>query len=107
MHRLPLKALSLNAAYRGRRFITPELKKYKEDVARLAPRLSIPSGKLHISYVFGVSSKNSDADNLVKCTQDSLAERYGFNDRVVYSIDVKKMDVKRGEEYIEFEIINI
>lgn len=104
MNILPIKPLSLNHAYRGRRFITPELKRYKEDIARLSPRIVIPAGKLSVSYVFGVSSKQSDVDNLVKCCQDALAEKYGFNDKMIYRITVEKQDVKKGSEFISFNI---
>lgn len=104
MARLSLKALSLNSAYRGRRFTTPELASYKQAVRLLSPKQVIPEGKLAVRYVFGVSSKNSDGDNLIKCLQDALAERYGFNDKLIYKWNVEKVDVKKGEEYIEFDI---
>src|SRR3990167_10689864 len=106
MIKLPIKAISFNRAYQGRRFATPELKKYKRDVALLLPPLQIPkTGKLRARYVFGVSSKASDADNLVKGIQDILAEVYGFNDKMIYRLEVEKVDVKqKGDEYIMFEI---
>jgi Holliday junction resolvase RusA-like endonuclease len=101
---LKIKALSLNQAYRGRRFTTPLLKQFKEAVYFLSPKLKIPEGKLKVKYEFGVSSKNSDGDNLIKCLQDSLADKYGFNDKKIYQWEVEKIDVKKGEEYIKFEI---
>lgn len=104
MTHLSIKGLSLNHAYRGRRFITPELKQFKRDMMLILPKMSIPVGKLQVVYRFGVSSKNSDADNLVKTCQDSLAECYGFNDKKIYHITVEKEDVVKGEEFIEFEI---
>jgi Holliday junction resolvase RusA-like endonuclease len=104
MIRLNLKALSLNSAYRGRRFTTPALSSYKQAIGLLSPILSVPEGKLKVKYVFGVSSKNSDGDNLIKCLQDALAEKYGFNDKMIYKWEVEKVDVKKGEEFIEFEI---
>lgn len=104
MIKIPLKALSLNSAYRGRRFKTPELQKYKEDIYMMLPKLVVPKGKLNIDYRFGVSSKNSDGDNLVKAFQDALSEAYGFNDKLVYRWSGEKVDVKKGEEFIEFEI---
>ena len=104
METIKLKPLSLNSAYRGRRFTTPELKSYKEAIQYLAPKLEIPKGKLKVKYIFGVSSKNADGDNLIKCLQDSLAEKYGFNDKLIYEWNVKKIDVKKGEEFISFRI---
>lgn len=104
MHLIPLKGISLNQAYRGRRFTTPALKQFKNDMAFLLPQMAIPKGKLCITYKFGVSSKASDADNLSKATTDCIAEKYGFNDRIVYKFVIEKEDVAKGNEYISFLI---
>ena len=106
MYHLPLSAISLNSAYRGRRFTTPKLKQFKEDMAVVLPRIKVPKGKLAITFLFGVSSKMSDTDNLVKCTLDSLATQFGFNDRCVYRIVAEKIDVKKGQEFIDFSVDN-
>lgn len=107
MVRLPIKPLSLNNAYRGRRFTTPELKRYKEDVTKLLPKMDVPTGALAVRYVFGVSSKAIDGDNLIKCLQDALADAYGFNDNRICKWDVEKRYVPKGAEFIEFEIVPI
>lgn len=100
-----IKPLSLNMAYRGRRFTTPELKAYKLHLAYVLPVIDVPKkGKLAVKYFFGVSSKNSDVDNLCKAIQDCLAEKYGFNDKQIYRIEMEKIDVQKGREYIAFEI---
>ena len=104
MVRLDIKPLSLNCAYRGRRFATPVLAKYKNDLFRLLPKMDVPDGKLSVRYEFGVSSKASDGDNLVKCLQDAIAEGYGFNDNRIYEWYARKVDVPRGKEYVAFEI---
>lgn len=101
---LKIKPLSLNSAYRGRRFTTPELAVFKRSVGLLAPKIVVPNSKLKVIYKFGSSSKNSDGDNLIKCFQDAIAEKYGFNDKKIYKWDVEKIDVKKGEEFISFEI---
>lgn len=103
MHKIIIKPLSLNKAYRGRRFTTPELKAYKEAIAYLAPKIKVPEGKLKVKYEFGVSNKNIDADNHIKAFQDALAEKYGFNDNCIYKLEVEKIDVKKGCEYVAFE----
>jgi Holliday junction resolvase RusA-like endonuclease len=66
--------------------------------------MNVPEGKLEITYRFGVSSKASDLDNCVKSFQDTLAEAYGFDDRKIYKIQMEKIDVKKGDEFIEFEV---
>lgn len=103
---IKIKPLSLNSAYRGRRFATPQLDVYKKSIHLLIPKIEVPIGKLKVKYVFGVSSKNSDGDNLIKCVQDAIAEKYGFNDKQIYKWEVEKIDVKKGEEFISFEILS-
>ena len=85
MNVVRIKPLSLNHAYRGRRFETPELEAFKLELACRLPRLKVPAGRLKVIYQFGVSSKNADGDNCVKAFQDALAEKYGFNDRQIYA----------------------
>lgn len=104
MHKIKIKPLSLNSAYRGRRFTTPELKSFKNEVFYLLPKIDIPKGKLKVEYVFGVSSKNADGDNLIKCFQDAIADCYRFNDKVIYKWEVEKVDVKKGDEFIYFDV---
>lgn len=104
MPRLNLKPISVNEAYRGRRYSTQKLKDYKNQIALLAPKIKVPEGKLVVRYIFGVSSKGSDGDNLIKALQDALAEKYGFNDNRIYAWYIEKEDVKKGEEYIDFTI---
>ncbi len=106
MKHINIKALSTNDMHIGRHFPTPELKQYKIDMARLLPKsMKIPEGKLHVNYSFGVSSKNCDWDNLIKATQDCISSKYGFNDRMIYTAFTKKIDVQKGEEFLEFEIL--
>ena len=99
-----IKPLSVNESYQGRRFSTPKLKAYKKTLGYLLPPLTIPKGKLAVRYEFGVSSKSSDADNCVKSFQDTLCEKYGFNDNMIYRLSIEKVDVKKGEEYAAFSI---
>ena len=105
MHLVKVKPLSLNSAYRGRRFKTPELEQYKNDVIFQLPNdITIPKGKLELEIHFGVSTKNCDVDNFCKCFIDCLSVAYEFNDNLVYRINVRKVDTKKGNEYIAFEI---
>ena len=104
METIRIKPLSVNRSYQGRRFATPELKAYKQELAYLLPKaMKIPMGKLGLHYIFGVSSKNADGDNLIKAFQDCLSENYFFNDKDIYEWRVEKKIVPKGKEYIQFE----
>ncbi len=104
METIRIKPLSLNEAYRGRRFKTKELETYHTLLAYMLPPITLPKGRLSVKYEFGVSSQGADGDNLIKCFQDSIARKYGFNDNQIYHWDVTKKIVKKGEEYAAFEI---
>ena len=104
MHQINIKPLSLNKAYSGRRFKSKELEMYKKELSYLLPKKSKLTGELSVKIVFGFSSKGSDIDNCVKCFLDALSENYGFNDNRVYKLEVEKVDVVKGQEYICFEI---
>ncbi len=107
MYRVPIKPLSVNRSYQGRRFATPELKAYKEALGYLLPVIKVPQGKLKVHYIFGFSSRASDLDNAVKSFQDSLCEQYSFNDRDIYELTAQKVIVPKGEEFAAFSIETI
>jgi Holliday junction resolvase RusA-like endonuclease len=68
------------------------------------PKIDVPPGPLAVTYIFGVSSKNADGDNLIKAFQDCLAERYAFNDCQIYLWEIEKQIVAKGHEFIAFEL---
>lgn len=104
MPKIDIKPLSVNEAWKGRRFKTAAYERYERDVLLVLPALSIPKEKLSVSLTFGLSNKNADVDNPVKCFVDCLQKKYGFNDRNIYRLTLEKVDVKKGSEFIEFEI---
>ena len=105
--RVNIKPLTVNKCWQGKRFKTPLYKAYEKELLLKLKKMDIPDGNLHLSIVFGVSSKLSDWDNPVKPFQDCLQKKYGFDDRRIYEANVKKVDVKKGEEFIDFEITAI
>ena len=104
MNKLKIKPLSVNAAWKGRRYKTEDYVRYGADLGLLLPKIDVPEGKLSIHYIFGLSSRGSDYDNLIKPFQDIISQAYGFNDNQIYQAIIEKEIVKKGEEYIAFEI---
>jgi len=103
--RIKIKPLSVNAAWKGKRYRSDDYKKYAKILGFMLPKLKIPKGKIRVDFIFGFSSKGSDWDNPVKPLQDILAKKYSFNDNRIYQATVKKVIVKKGEEFIDFKII--
>lgn len=102
--RIDIKPLSVNRAWQGKRFKTPMYKSYEAELYLRLPPMEVPDGELAVSYTFGVNTL-SDWDNPIKPFQDILQKRYGFDDRRIMSATVKKVVVKKGQEFIEFEIM--
>ena len=104
MECIKIKPLSVNRCWRGRRFKTDEYKWYEIEVLSLLGRIDLPPPPYTVNYEFGVSNRAMDIDNPIKPFTDILQKRYGFNDRDIYEMNVKKVKVKKGAEYIKFEI---
>ena len=104
MEKVRIKPLSVNQCWQGKRFKTPKYKDYEEELLWILPPLDIPNVPLSVFYRFGVSSKLSDWDNPIKPFQDIMQKKYGFDDRNIFQATVEKVLVKKGEEFIEFEL---
>jgi Holliday junction resolvase RusA-like endonuclease len=99
------KPLSINEAWQGKRFKTPAYKRYEEAMLLLMPKGKVePDQMLRIEFFFGFSNKASDLDNPVKLLMDIAQKKYGFNDKMVFELNVRKCIVKKGEEFIHMGI---
>lgn len=99
-----IKPLSVNEAWKGKRYKTDAYNAYQNAALWLLPKMEIPTGDLSISFTFGFSTKAADIDNPVKPFLDILQKKYGFNDSRVMEMNVKKVVVPKGKEFIEFTI---
>ena len=107
---LKIKPLSVNQAWMGRKFKTPAYKKFETEMLLRLPFNRYVFEKhmnLTVFYRFGFSSKLSDLGNPEKLVTDILCKKYGFDDRQIYEMRLEKVDVKKGEEFIEIEISEI
>ena len=105
--KININPLSVNKAFRGRRFKTDEYKRYEKEVMYLLKPLKVPEGKLFVSINFGFSSKLADIDNPVKLFIDILQKKLKFNDRHIYKLHLEKEIVSKGKEFIDFKIKSI
>jgi Holliday junction resolvase RusA-like endonuclease len=99
------KPLSINEAFQGRRFKTPAYKEYEKGMLLNMPRAKIEKDQmLRVEFFFGFSNKASDLDNPVKLLMDIAQKKYGFDDKMVFELNVRKCIVKKGEEFIHMGI---
>lgn len=96
--------MSMNRAYKGRVYPSAEYKQFKRDAHFILPKLTVPEGPLEARYLFGVYYTTMDVDNCIKAFQDILQEKYGFNDKLIMRVTAEKVKVKKGEEFIDFEL---
>jgi Holliday junction resolvase RusA-like endonuclease len=102
------KPLSINEAWQGKRFKTPAYKAYEEAMLLLMPKGKVdPEQMLRVEFFFGFSNKASDLDNPVKLLMDIAQKKYGFNDKNVFELNVRKCIVKKGEEFIQIGIYQL
>lgn len=101
---LPVKPLSVNEAWQGRRYKTDKYQRYERDLLFLLPRTKLPPPPLKIYYEFGFSNGRSDYDNPCKPLGDILQKKYGFDDNAIYLAVIRKVVVSRGKEYIKIRI---
>jgi len=107
MVKIEIKPLSVNDAWQGKRYKTYKYEKYIHSMLILLPKIEIPKSPFEVEIEFGFSSKLSDIDNCLKPFLDCLVKKYGFDDREIYSLIVKKTIVKKGNQFINFEIKSI
>ena len=107
---LVLKPVSTNAMYEsdssGRKWKSAKYSDFEANAKRMLKHkpLSLPkTGDLKFTAVFGVSSR-FDLDNSLKAFIDILEDVYGFDDKRITHIDVRKESVRRKEEFIQFNI---
>lgn len=107
MIEVKIKPLSVNLAWQGKRFKTQSYKQYEKAVLLMLPAIKIcdPPFKLTINFCF--SNSASDLDNPLKPFLDILQKKYGINDKDIYSLEVNKFIVKKGQESIYFSIHQI
>ena len=99
--RVFIKPLSVNEAWRGRRYKTPKYKQYERDLLILLPK-KFKEDYTELNIKIGVSSL-FDVDNCLKPLIDVLQKKYGFNDRYIKRLVIEKEVVKKGGEYIEIK----
>jgi Holliday junction resolvase RusA-like endonuclease len=105
MIKLEIKPLSVNECWQGRRFKTKKYSEYETKMLSLLPSLQIDNNKQMSLFIeFGFSNNASDIDNCLKPFLDLLQKKYGFNDKIITELNVRKIKVLKGKEHIIFKI---
>ena len=105
--RLNLKPVSTNEMYGGKKFKSKKARQFESDAAILLARNArqriLPNGDLTIHFRFG-TTRQKDLSNNVKLLEDIIARHYGIDDRRFCGQTAVRVPVKKGEEFIIFQI---
>jgi Holliday junction resolvase RusA-like endonuclease len=104
---IPIKPLSVNKAWQGRRFKSKDYKKYETDVCLLLPIANkTVDTACEVVYRFYLKNhKMTDADNLIKPLQDIIVKLgYIKDDRLIWKYTIMKFPCTNGQECIQVEI---
>jgi len=107
MRKINIKPLSVNECWQGRRFKTKEYKQYEKDLLLMLPNIKLKIQRVSIDIVFGFSNSLCDIDNPLKPFLDILQKKYNINDRDIYRLIVSKEVIKKGNEFIKYQITEI
>jgi len=104
---MKIKPLSVNDAWKGRRYKSDEYKRYEHALLLLLPKIKLPEPPYRVSFEFGFSNTAADFDNPVKPLTDILQKKYGFNDKEILEATIRKINVIKGQEYFKVTIENL
>lgn len=99
--KIPIKPLSVNKAWQGRRYKTKEYKMFENQTLMLLPDKVYNYEKYSVKLIFYIKNVlKSDIDNFVKPFLDILVKKGIIkDDRYIYKLEAEKR--KSKEEYIE------
>ena len=106
MYRIKRKPLSVNAAWKGRRFRSVFYSVFHRVVSLLLnvlrPKRPPENRPLFGHYRWGVSNMMADTDNPTKPFQDVLFEHWGMQDHQLQFLILEKIKTPKGQEFIDF-----
>lgn len=110
MLRVPVKAISVNTAWQGRRFKTTAYKRWEavfmaflNKLKSKAPQPVKLGKRLFARYEVGQSNPRADCDNPIKLIQDTLFKFWDIkSDHNIEFLIIQKTPVQKGGEFIGF-----
>lgn len=99
-----IKPLSVNEAWQGKRYKSDKYNAYEMEMLLRLPPGKLPNPPYRVFYEFGFSNKLCDFDNPCKPLGDILQKKYGFNDNEIYEAHIRKVIVRKGQEYVQVRI---
>jgi len=102
--KIEIKPLSVNECWQGKRFKTKKYLAYEKEMLLKLKPLPMPPIPYAINIQLGLSSTLADIDNPIKPLLDLIQKKYAINDKDIFELHIEKRIVKKGLEFIDFEI---
>lgn len=104
---IPIKSISVNECWQGRRFATPKYKDFTKDMLRVMPNREVIKGNVHLKITLYLKSVlRGDIDNFVKPIVDCIVKKGWIeDDRFIQKMEVEK--IKSDLDSIEIELKNL
>ena len=102
---LDIRPLSVNRAWQGRRYSTPEKKRYEAMVHSQLPSAKIPGPYYRVDYKFFlIQFARTDQQNLLKCLTDCFVRRGIItDDRMIIDERIRKFPAAKDRIEVEIE----
>jgi len=99
---IPIKPISVNKAFQGRRFKTADCKSFEEELWYLLPKEKMIKGNVSVTIEFYLKNhKMTDVSNLVKVFEDIVVKRgYIEDDRKVNELFLYKYPAKTDKIHL-------
>lgn len=107
MFKIPVKALSQNLAWAGKRYRTTKYKDYEKLLYDYFRTLDLPKIEEKEPFYFFLefaTTARQDLSNNLKLFEDVLCKYLNVNDRNTMAIFCRKIIVKKNDEFIRFGI---
>jgi len=102
-----IKVLSFNQCWQGKIKKSVAYHIYRKELLKMLPNMPLPEPPYRLHLQYGFSSRAGDIDNPNKALIDVLTEFYGFDDKLIYELFIRKRIVPRGQEYFMFRFEHI
>ena len=107
MYEIPIRPLSQNSAWSGKRFKSSDYKEYEIALYAFFSKFDLPKlekkERFYLFLEFGAVYRQ-DCSNGIKIFEDCLCKFLGVDDRDVMAIFTRKIITKKVDSFIRFNI---
>ena len=104
--KLPIKPLSTNSLYVGRKVRSKAFRQFEADMATLLAVKRPPAPPADVPLALDIrmgTTRRQDLDNGLKALIDSICNYFSIDDRRIAGLTAVRVTVKPGDEFVTFQ----